>query len=45
MESLAALYDITPENLALRRKFIGLDAEVVALLADLRAWAMPSRPR
>jgi len=39
MESLAALYHITPENLALRRKFIGLDAEVVALLADLRAWA------
>ena len=39
MESLAALYHITPENLALRRTFIGLDAEVVALLADLRPWA------
>ena len=39
MESLAALYHITSENLALRRTFIGLDAEVVALLADLRPWA------
>ena len=39
MESLAAQYHITPENLALRRTFIGLDAEVVALLADLRRWA------
>src|ERR1700733_11718316 len=38
MESLAALYHITPENLALRRAFIGLDDELVALLADLRPW-------
>ena len=39
MESLAALYHITPENLALRRQFIGLDDEVMALLAKLRPWA------
>jgi hypothetical protein len=39
MESLAALYHVTPENLALRRQFIGLDGDVVALLADLRPWA------
>jgi len=39
MDSLAALYQITPENLALRREFIGLDGEVVALLADLQPWA------
>jgi methyl-accepting chemotaxis protein len=39
MDSLAALYHITPENLALRREFIGLDGEVVALLADLQPWA------
>ena len=38
MESLAALYHITAENLALRRAFIGLDDELVALLADLRPW-------
>ena len=38
MESLAALYHITPENLALRRAFIGLDDELVALLAGLRPW-------
>jgi methyl-accepting chemotaxis protein len=39
MDSLAALYHITPENLALRREFIGLDGEVVALLAELQTWA------
>jgi methyl-accepting chemotaxis protein len=39
MESLAGLYHITPENLALRRRFIGLDADVIALLASLRPWA------
>ena len=39
MQSLAALYHITPENLALRRQFIGLDGEVVALLAELQPWA------
>ena len=39
MESLAALYHVTPENLALRRQFIGLDADVVALLAALQPWA------
>ena len=39
MESLAALYHITPENLALRREFIGLDADVLALLSELAPWA------
>ncbi len=39
MESLAALYHITSENLALRRQFIGLDDEVMALLSQLRPWA------
>ena len=39
MESLAALYHITPENLALRRRFIGLDADVITLLGKLRPWA------
>ncbi len=39
MDSLAALYHITPENLALRRRFIGLDADVIALLDSLRPWA------
>lgn len=39
MDSHAALYHITPENLALRREFIGLDGEVVALLAKLQPWA------
>jgi methyl-accepting chemotaxis protein len=39
MESLATLYHITPENLALRRQFIGLDADVLALLSELRPWA------
>jgi methyl-accepting chemotaxis protein len=39
MESLAALYHVTPENLALRRQFIGLDGDVVALLAALQPWA------
>jgi methyl-accepting chemotaxis protein len=39
MDSRAALYHITPDNLALRREFIGLDGEVVALLAELQPWA------
>ena len=39
MNSLAALYHITPDNLALRRRFIGLDADVIALLDSLRPWA------
>ncbi|HEY6526597.1 MAG TPA: globin-coupled sensor protein, partial [Solirubrobacteraceae bacterium] len=39
MESLAGLYHITPENLALRRRFIGLDADAIALLGSLRPWA------
>ncbi|HEX3688693.1 MAG TPA: globin-coupled sensor protein [Solirubrobacteraceae bacterium] len=39
MDSLAGLYHITPENLALRRRFIGLDADVIALLSSLRPWA------
>jgi methyl-accepting chemotaxis protein len=38
LESLAATYHITRENLALRRNFIGLDDEVVAVLAELRPW-------
>jgi methyl-accepting chemotaxis protein len=39
MDSLAALYQITPENLAARRRFIGLDADVIALLGGLAPWA------
>ena len=39
MDSLAALYHITPENLTQRRRFIGLDADVIALLGSLRPWA------
>ncbi len=39
MDSLAGLYHITPENLSLRRRFIGLDADVIALLGSLRPWA------
>src|SRR6185437_15638510 len=39
VESLAALYHISSENLALRRQFIGLDAEVLALLKQLQPWA------
>ena len=40
MDSLATLYHITPENLALRRQFIGLDAEVIGLLSRLAPWAL-----
>jgi methyl-accepting chemotaxis protein len=39
MEPLASLYHITPENLAVRRQFIGLDDEAIAVLASLREWA------
>jgi methyl-accepting chemotaxis protein len=39
MDPLASLYHITPENLALRRRFIGLDEEVIAVLAGLSDWA------
>jgi methyl-accepting chemotaxis protein len=39
MDSLAALYHVTPQSLALRRRVIGLDADVIALLAGLRPWA------
>jgi methyl-accepting chemotaxis protein len=39
VESLSGLYHISSENLALRRQFIGLDREVVALLAKLAPWA------
>jgi methyl-accepting chemotaxis protein len=39
MDSLAALYHVTPQSLALRRRVIGLDADVIALLARLRPWA------
>ena len=48
MESLAALYHVTPENLALRRQFIGLDGDVVALLAALATVGprtLPTRSR
>jgi methyl-accepting chemotaxis protein len=37
--SLASLYHVTPENLALRRKFIGLDEDTITLLASLKPWA------
>jgi len=37
--SLAELHHLTPENLALRRRFIGLDDEVLALLTRLQPWA------
>jgi methyl-accepting chemotaxis protein len=39
VESLASLYHISPENLALRRQFIGLDEDVLALLRTLQPWA------
>jgi methyl-accepting chemotaxis protein len=39
LPSLAGLYHITSENLALRRQFIGLDAEVMTFLSELRPWA------
>jgi methyl-accepting chemotaxis protein len=39
VESLAGLYHISSENLALRRQFIGLDEDVLALLKKLRPWA------
>ena len=39
MDSRAALYHITPENLALRREFIGLDGEVIELISKLQPWA------
>jgi methyl-accepting chemotaxis protein len=39
VESLAGLYHISSENLKLRRQFIGLDDEVMALLAKLAPWA------
>jgi methyl-accepting chemotaxis protein len=39
MDSLAALYQVTHENLAARRRFIGLDADVIALLGRLQPWA------
>jgi methyl-accepting chemotaxis protein len=39
MKSLARRYHISSENLALRRQFIGLDADVLALLRELRPWA------
>jgi methyl-accepting chemotaxis protein len=39
MGSLAALYHLTRENLALRRQFIGLDDEVVSLLGSVQLWA------
>jgi methyl-accepting chemotaxis protein len=39
MSSRLSLYHVTPENLALRRGFIGLDEQVVAVLAAARPWA------
>ncbi|MGH2873489.1 MAG: protoglobin domain-containing protein, partial [Solirubrobacteraceae bacterium] len=39
MGSLAQLYQITPDNLAQRRRFIGLDGDVVALLRAVAPWA------
>ena len=39
MDSRAALYHITPENLALRREFIGLDGEVIEFISKLQLWA------
>lgn len=39
MASLAELYHITPGSLALRRRFIGLDSDVLALLRRLESWA------
>ncbi len=39
MEPFASLYHITPENLALRRQFIGLDDGVIDVLASLEEWA------
>ena len=39
MSSLAALYHLTRENLALRRQFIGLDDEVISLLGSVQLWA------
>jgi methyl-accepting chemotaxis protein len=37
--SLADLHHLTPENVALRRRFIGLDDGVLALLQQLAPWA------
>jgi hypothetical protein len=45
VESLAGLYHISPENLALRRQFIGLDDDVLALLDKLRPWPTRSSTR
>jgi methyl-accepting chemotaxis protein len=39
MDSLASLYHINSENLALRRQFIGLNADVLSLLTALQPWA------
>jgi methyl-accepting chemotaxis protein len=39
MDSHVALYHITRENLALRRQYIGLDDETVALVGRLQQWA------
>lgn len=39
MENLCAKYGINNTNLALRREFIGLTSEDVAILAKLRPWA------
>jgi methyl-accepting chemotaxis protein len=37
--SLVELYHLTRSNLAVRRQFIGLDGDVLALLAQLEPWA------
>jgi methyl-accepting chemotaxis protein len=36
---LAELHHLTPENVALRRRFIGLDDDVLELLGRLQPWA------
>jgi methyl-accepting chemotaxis protein len=38
MGELCDLYGVTEENLAIRRAFIGLDRDTIAVLASLRSW-------
>ncbi|MGH2858672.1 MAG: methyl-accepting chemotaxis protein [Solirubrobacteraceae bacterium] len=45
MASLTQLYQITDGSLAQRRRFIGLDDEVVALLGAVAPWANEVGPR
>jgi methyl-accepting chemotaxis protein len=39
MGSLASLYHLSRENLALRRQFIGLDEDVISVLGSVQLWA------